>query len=172
MKVEESSWHKGRIKSKIGDVFHRLTIIDTAEAFKRSGTRFLCRCECGNERVVKQSHLRAETIKSCGCLISEITAKRNASHGKSKTRIYNIWASMKARCFNPKKDKYKYYGGRGVTVCERWRNSFENFLADMGEPPSARHSIDRINNDGNYEPSNCRWATPLEQAHNKRNING
>ena len=90
-------------------------------------------------------------------------------HGMTKTPEYDAWDGMKQRCFNPNHKRYSYYGARGITVCDRWKNSFENFLADMGSKPTPKHSIDRVNNDGNYCPDNCRWATKTEQENNKRN---
>jgi hypothetical protein len=119
--------------------------------------------DCQKTRqLVRSGEMKTRRCNSCAKKGNRVT------HGMSETRTYRIWCSMYTRCNYQKNVSYKNYGGRGITICERWR-SFENFFADMGHPPSDKHSIDRVNNDGNYEPSNCRWATPNEQAGNSRN---
>jgi len=150
--------------------FGRLTVINRAKSSKRWQARYWCECSCGEILIVLEYNLQSGNTKSCGCLHREATATRSFKHGQSqkgKGSTYLSWYAMKQRCFNPKHDAYIHYGGRGISVCERWM-LFENFLADMGEKPSVGMTIDRINVDGNYEPGNCRWATWSQQAYNKR----
>jgi hypothetical protein len=142
----------------------------TAEKFscrKGSVSYWICVCECGQKHEVSITNLKSGDIKSCGCLRRLTAKKQKHKHGRRKTAEYTSWAGVKSRCFNQKEKAYPNYGGRGITVCERWRNSFENFLADMGPRPSQKHSVDRIDVNGNYEPSNCRWATATQQARNR-----
>lgn len=127
----------------------------------------VCQCDCGTIAVVSRNMLHTGHSKSCSCLQKEVVSARCAKHRMSTTKLYQVWASMIRRCHSPTAKAYSSYGGRGIHVCDRWRDSFEAFVADMGPRPTG-HSVERINNNGNYEPSNCRWATNKEQSLNKR----
>lgn len=147
----------------VGQRFGRLTVI--AKTDQRCGRNicWLCQCDCGNEIIVIGFNLKRGTTKSCGCLREEKTT----THGKTKTRTYDIWSLMKNRCSNPHYSQYEDYGGRGIAVCDRWLK-FENFLEDMGEAPGGL-SIEREDNDLGYYKENCIWATRKQQGRNKRN---
>ena len=151
----------------IGKKYNRLTILEyipkRRQTKGRENSKVVCLCECGNKSIAQYPAVKSGKIKSCGCYHREIIT----THLMSKTAEYRAWDGMKARCSQPKRDDYVRYGGRGIKVCDRWANSFENFFKDMGAKPTKSHSLDRINNDGNYEPENCRWATVLEQNRNK-----
>ena len=158
-----------KIEIKTGDKYDRLTIVKEVENINMKNVRFfLCSCECGNQKVIALNSLRRGDTKSCGCYRKQIVTERSVTHGLWGQPLYNTWVNMKQRCYNPNFRDYKNWGGRGIKVCDRWINSFSNFINDMGERPDGK-SLDRINNDGDYEPSNCRWATSKEQIKNQRN---
>lgn len=153
-------------KDMTGRRFGRLVIIGFAGGCT-DRFRWYCQCDCGNVSVVTKSNLVSGHTTSCGCYHKERKLAASTRHGKSHTKVHNAWNAMLDRCTNANYEGYPLYGGRGIAVCERWR-VFENFFADMGEPPSPQHSLDRIDVNGNYEPSNCRWATAKEQSRNRR----
>lgn len=156
--------------------FGRLTVIEKAESTPAGNIRWRCKCECGNFVNVLGSNLRKNHTKSCGCLQIESTKLANTKHGyrrrSTTSSEYATWAQMIQRCTNPNQYKYKEYGARGIKVCDRWIESFENFISDMGNKPLPKklYSIDRINNNGDYEPNNCRWATSSQQNKNRRHF--
>lgn len=151
--------------------YNKLTIIEETIDINTKYNRkmVICKCDCGNIITTRLSSVKSGNTKSCGCYKNEITKKiglNNKKHGMSFSKEHNSWKSMKDRCLNTNHIFYKNYGGRGIKVCDRWINSFENFYQDMGKRPLGK-TLDRINVNGNYEPSNCRWATIEEQNKNK-----
>lgn len=160
---------------RTGRQYNRLTVIKLSEEKGINGKlKWICRCTCGKEVCVLGDRLTSNHTKSCGCLSTEASialGKNKKKHGMSGSLEYYIWINMKIRCFKKTSPYYKNYGARGITVCDRWKNSFHNFYQDMGPKPGPEHSLDRIENDGNYEPGNCRWATMIEQNNNRRNSN-
>ena len=151
-----------KLKDLTGERFSRLLVVEHAHSVNYRHS-WRCRCDCGNSVVALGSNLRTGKTRSCGCLMKGCAH----THGLSRLPEYHVWASMIQRCTNKNNTRYHCYGGRGISVCERW-HTFPEFFEDMGPRPSRNHSIDRINNDGNYEPGNVRWATYVEQANNKR----
>lgn len=160
-----------------GARYGRWLVIQPATANKYCQKQWICRCDCGNERVIAQGDLRRGTSRSCGCLKLELSAVRmrrqNFKHGDCPetgvTAEYNAWHSMLQRCYNAASENYHRYGGRGISVYELWKHSYAAFLAHVGRRPSPLYSLERINNNGNYEPGNVRWATATEQCRNKCN---
>lgn len=159
-----------KILNLIGQRYGQLTVLELAGVLRKQRA-WRCKCICGCEITLPGAYLRTGDTKSCGCLRRDYQLNGSVTHGHNRNNkpspTYNTWRAMKERCRLPSHPQYKNYGGRGVSVCERWAVNFRAFLADMGERP-AGCTLDRVNPDGNYEPSNCRWATPAEQTRNRR----
>lgn len=150
-----------------GRRFGRVKVLNNAGRSPDGYILWECVCDCGNKKVIVGKYLKNGSTRSCGCLGAEVRISKATTHGMHKSSTYASWTGLIQRCYNQKDKNYLNYGGRGITVCRRWLDSFENFLADMGVKP-ANKTIDRNNNDGNYEKSNCQWATCKEQARNRR----
>ena len=159
-----------RVEVKKGERYGRLTIIrevEPAGSSHKRVRRFLCRCDCGNEIICRLPNLKSGTTKSCGCYRKFVSSNRRDCHHLQNTRIYRIWCGMKRRCYNKHNEHFDRYGGRGIIVCDEWKTDFMNFYDwAMSNGYDDKLSIDRINNEGNYEPSNCRWANQKQQIVN------
>ena len=156
----------GKIINMVGQKYEKLTVLSQVGVNKSGEKMYECLCECGNKKIIRGNSMRRGLTTSCGCYRSKYISSKNKVHENCGTPTYKSWTAMKSRCLNPNTTAYQNYGGRGIKICDEWMN-FENFLKDMGEKPKGK-TLDRIDFNGNYEPSNCRWASIQEQNRNTR----
>lgn len=151
-----------------GKRFNRLLVLHQSDRLRPKVPRWTCLCDCGNTIATDGKALRHGLSQSCGCLKNEQIKQRSTTHGMTNSSEYKTWCGMKRRCYNKNEKSYPRYGGRGIAMSEEWKSSFEAFLKDIGPKPSPQHSIERIDPNGNYEPSNCKWLPLSEQNYNRR----
>ena len=156
-------------KNLIGQKFGRLLVVEYAGASRNGRTLWKCKCECGQAATIRSDRLPNGNTESCGCLQRDRSSLSTKTHGMRQSPEYGVWTSMVQRCHNPNCKRYQDYGGRGICVCQEWRDSFAAFLSHVGPRPSPSHQIDRIDNARGYEPGNTRWATIKENNRNRRN---
>ncbi|MDO4307225.1 MAG: AP2 domain-containing protein [Eubacteriales bacterium] len=164
----------GRCIDLTGERFGRLTVLSKYGTTKDRQIVWLCKCDCGREIIVKSGNLKSGHTRSCGCFMKDRISETQAIHRQSHKRLYNVWTSMKARCYNPNSQFYKHYGGRGIVICEEWKENYQAFhdwamkSGYDSEAPFGKCTIDRIDVDGPYAPWNCRWVDMKVQRHNRR----
>lgn len=165
----------GALKNMAGQRVGRLLVVERADNDKHGCVMWKCQCDCGRFSIVSRTNLISGRVNSCGCLSEEKTRERSITHGQRRSRLYGVWANMKSRCYNPKTHNYPRYGGRGITICDEWRNDFQAFyqwaMANGYDEraPYMQCTIDRIDNDRGYSPDNCRWVSAKIQSNNKSN---